>query len=108
MNDLIINFVQNILNSFDFAFCLIVNVSTYIFINAISKLKSNINLTTWQKRLVFLIISFIVAFIYKLLGSDLKILFNSIILAPVTWSWIFKPICKKLGIDYSKGIIFND
>ena len=30
------------------------------------------------------------------------IIFNSCIIAPVSWSWIAKPILNKLGIDYKK------
>ena len=45
-------------------------------------------------------VSIITAIIYYITNSDIKIIFNSFILAPVSWSWIFKPICKKFNIDY--------
>ena len=34
--------------------------------------------------------------------ENTTILINSAILAPVAWSWIFKPILKKIGVDYKK------
>ena len=37
---------------------------------------------------------------YYITGTDTKLIINSAILAPVSWSWIFKPICKYLNIDY--------
>lgn len=34
--------------------------------------------------------------------EETVILINSSVLAPVAWSWIFKPILKKIGVDYKK------
>ena len=34
--------------------------------------------------------------------ENTTILINSAILAPVAWSWIFKPILKKIGVDYKQ------
>jgi hypothetical protein len=34
--------------------------------------------------------------------EETVILINSSVLAPVAWSWIFKPILKKLGVDYKQ------
>ena len=50
---------------------------------------------------MFVIISTIIAIIYCLTGSEVRTVFNSFILAPVSWSWIFKPICNKLGVGYN-------
>ena len=47
------------------------------------------------------IASIITAIIYCLTGSEIRTIFNSFILAPVSWSWIFKPICDKLGVGYN-------
>lgn len=103
MDELIVNFISNIIANFDFTFCVIVNVATYLSIKAFTDNSKNVKFTTWQKRLVFISLSILIAVIYKITGSDLKILFNSIIIAPVTWSWILKPICKKLNIDYNNN-----
>ena len=89
------------LQSFDFGFCIVVNILTYLIIKIIDS-KKNKPLTKWQKRLVLLSAIFILSIIYYFIGSDLKLIINSSILAPVFWSWIAKPICDKLGIDYRK------
>lgn len=102
MDEIISNLITTTINSFDFTFCIIVNILTYLFIKASNDIKLNIKSPTWTKRIIFLIVSIIVAIVYYLIGSDSKVLFNSIILAPVSWSWIFKPICVKLNIDYKK------
>ena len=31
---------------------------------------------------------------------DIRVLINSIILAPISWSWVFKPIAKRMNWDY--------
>lgn len=101
MEEIISNIINNTINNFDIAFCIIVNIATYLAINTINNIRKNKKLTTWNKRIVFLVVSFIIAIIYCIIGSDYKIIFNSLILAPVSWSWIFKPICNKLNIDYN-------
>lgn len=89
------------LQSFDFGFCIVVNILTYLIIKIIDS-KKNKPLTKWQKRLVLLSAILILSIIYYFIDSDLKLIVNSSILAPVFWSWIAKPICDKLGIDYRK------
>ena len=89
------------LQSFDFGFCIVVNILTYLIIKIIDS-KKNKSLTKWQKRLVLLSAILILSIVYYFIGSDLKLIINSSILAPVFWSWIAKPICDKLGIDYRK------
>lgn len=101
MEEIISNIINNTINNFDIAFCVIVNIATYLAINTINNIRKNKKLTTWNKRIVFLVVSFIIAIIYCIIGSDYKIIFNSLILAPVSWSWIFKPICNKFNIDYN-------
>lgn len=93
--------INNIINNFDFPFCITVNISTYIIIKIITDYKKKSKVSTWNKRIIFLIVSIIIAIIYYFTGSNIKIIFNSFILAPVSWSWIFKPICDKLNIGYN-------
>lgn len=103
MNEIISNIINTTINSFDFTFCIIVNITTYLII----KWFINKELSTWNKRKIFIIASIILGIIYYFTGSDIKILINSIILAPVSWSWIFKPICSKFNIDYSDANKLN-
>lgn len=107
LEEIIINIINNTINSFDIPFCISVNIATYITVNIINNKRNN-KLTTWNKRLVFLIISILIAIFYCANGSDYRTILNSIILAPVSWSWIFKPICSKLKIDYKNKDISNE
>lgn len=87
--------IQNTLNSFDWSFCISVNVLTYIIVKTFKG-----KLSTWLKRLVMLLVVVLIGAVEYFLGMDTKCLINSAILAPVSWSWIFKPILKKFNIDY--------
>lgn len=104
MEEIISTILNNTINSFDFPFCITVNITTYLIIKTITDYKKKGKVSTWNKRLIFLIISIIIAIIYCLTGSDIKTIFNSFILAPVSWSWIFKPICDKLNIGYNSKL----
>ena len=93
--------IDSILSSFDFGYCLTVNILTYIVVRLIDSIRSK-HLTKWQKRIVLLVAIAILSTAYYLIGTDLRVLVNSSILAPVSWSWVFKPIVKKLNLDYRK------
>lgn len=101
MEEVISTTINNTINSFDFPFCISVNIATYLVIKTITNYKKKDKISTWNKRLIFVLISIIIAIIYCLTGSEIRTVFNSFILAPVSWSWIFKPICDKLGIGYN-------
>lgn len=100
--DLITNSVQNTLDSFDFSFCVTVNVLTYIIIKSIDELNGSKQVSTWGKRLILLISLIIISVVYYIAGMNLKHLTNSAILAPVFWTWIMKPLCKVFNIDYKQ------
>lgn len=99
MDEAISTIINSVITSFDFTFCIIVNIATYLIIKAIITTDKFFT-TTWFKRIVFLIVCTVVALVYCVTGSDIKVILNSFILAPVSWSWIFKPICDKLNIGY--------
>lgn len=99
--DFINDIVSSIIQSFDFGYCVVVNILTYIIIKVFDNTKEK-RLSTWQKRLVLLFNIVILGVIYFLIGADMKIIANSVILAPVSWSWVFKPMCKLFNIDYKK------
>ena len=90
--------ISQTIQSFDFGYCLTVNVLTYLIIKILTHFK--VSLTTWGKRLVLVPVLVVLAIVYYFIGCDIRVLINSAILAPVSWSWIFKPICKTLNIDY--------
>ena len=88
------------IKSFDFAYCISVNILTYLIIKFIDSLNGKKAVSTWSKRIVLLVVILFTWVLYNLIGCDNKILLNSAILAPVFWSWIIKPICKYFKIDY--------
>lgn len=99
--DVINNIINALISQFDFTYCVIVNIMTYLIINFMIKVAGG-NVVVSIKRIVLLFSIIVIATIYYFLGTDIKILVNSAILAPVSWSWIFKPIANKLGWDYKQ------
>ena len=94
--------INTTINSFDFTYCLIVNLLTYFVIKIIDELNKNKEVKTWIKRVVLIVCILLTGIVYYITGQDVRLLFNSAILAPVAWSWIFRPIFKKLGIGYKE------
>ena len=95
--------INQLVGNFDFALMLIINVITYAAIKIIDEVNGNKLPTTWQKRIVFVIVAIITGIIYKCITEiPIHIIINSCIIAPVAWSWLAKPIAGKFGIDYKK------
>lgn len=91
---------QNIINNFDWAYMLSVNVLTYSIIQLLKTLtKKKIN--KLAKQIILIFSTIVLAACYKYIGDvSLRILLNSAILAPVAWDFIFRPIADKFGIGY--------
>ena len=102
MTDIVSDIIQTTLNSFDFGYCVVVNLLTYFIVKGFEDFKKV--LTKWKKRLALLFSIIFIGVIYHMYGDDLKLIVNSAILAPVSWSWIFKPICAKFKLDYKKEV----
>ena len=98
--DIIYQIIETTINSFDFGYCIIVNVLTYLVIKLVDELNKEKEVTTWVKRAILLGCILSTGVVYYLLGQDVKLLINSAILAPVSWDIIFRPVCKMLGINY--------
>lgn len=94
--------INTTIESFDFGFCVAVNILTYLIIKLIDELNGSRKVATWTKRGVMLIAVIVISIAYYVTGSNPKLIINSAILAPVFWSWIGKPICDKLNIGYRK------
>lgn len=99
--DVINNIINALISQFDFTYCVIVNIMTYLIINFMIKVVGG-NIVVPIKRIVLVFSIIVIAAIYYFIGTDIKVLVNSAILAPVSWSWIFKPIANKLGWDYKQ------
>lgn len=105
--EIIYDTIQTTLNSFDFAYCIIVNILTYLIINIINSRNGNIDMKMWSKRIILLLCIVIVGCFYYFTGSDIKLVLNSAIITPVFWSWIIKPVCKYFKIDYKQLSLFE-
>lgn len=97
--EIINQIIQQVINSFDFTYCVVVNALTYILVAVLIYICKG-NVTRTIKKLVLLFSIVIVSTIYYVIGVDGKLIINSSILAPVSWTWIIKPILSKLGYDY--------
>ena len=107
IEEIINNIITTIISSFDLAYCISVNILTYLIIKIIDSLNGKRDVSTWSKRIVLLVVILFTGVLYNLIGCDNKILLNSAILSPVFWSWIMKPICKKFKIDYRDINLFE-
>ena len=97
--------ISNFQANFDISFIISVNVLTYLIIRFIDSLNGAKSVSTWSKRLVAIIASTVLAFLYYGCGYDNVFrLINSTIIAPVAWSWILKPIAQILKMDYKQII----
>lgn len=94
--------IDILLENFDISYCIAVNIATYLIIKFIDDINGNKIVPRYCKRIILLVVIIIMSIIYHLVGVNAKIIVNSAILAPVSWSWIFKPLCTKLHIDYRK------
>ena len=93
--ELINQILQTIINSFDIAYCLVVNLLTYILISSITTVIHKQITRVWKRVILC------VSIVYINFGSiNIRVLINSIILAPISWSWVFKPIVKRMNWDY--------
>ena len=97
--EIINNIIETTLNSFDFTYCIVVNLLTYIIIKLVDETAKN-KVNIWIKRAILLSVILSTGVVYYLINEDVKLILNSAILAPVFWSWVMKPICKKFKIDY--------
>ena len=105
--EIINTLIETTLNSFDFTYCICVNIATYVVINIILGITKKKNLSVWLKRLILVLCTIVLGSIYVFTGSEFKYILNSSILAPVFWSWVMKPICNKFGIDYKQLSVFE-
>lgn len=100
--DIVQQIVDTTLQSFDFGFCIAVNILTYLIITLIDSCNGDKVVNTWIKRIVMVSSVLAIAIAYYIMNEDTKLILNSAILAPVFWSWIGRPICDKLNINYKK------
>ena len=94
--------INQIISNFDFAYMFVVNVLTYVLIKIIDYVNGEKAVSVLQKRLL-LFMSILIVYSTDI-GYDNKIiLINSSIVAPISWSWILRPIITKFGFGYKQS-----
>ena len=92
-----------LINNFDYPYMFSINILTYLIIKLLDNLNGDEIPSLVAKRIVLIISTIIITFVYVLIGYDNKIiLVNSAIAAPIFWSWVLRPICIKFGIGYKE------
>ena len=94
--------IDILLENFDISYCIAVNIATYLSIKFIDDINGKKIVPRYCKRIILLLVIIVMAVIYHLSGVNSKVIIDSAILAPVSWSWIFKPLCSKFNIDYRR------
>lgn len=102
----IMDFVNQLMSSFDFAYMFAVNIATYIFIKCIDVLNGNKVVATWQKRIVAVIVGILIGLVVIKFGSDKKVIFYSFFVSLLSWDTVFKPILNILNekFNYRKEV----
>lgn len=99
MMEIINQILQQLLSNFDITYCVVVNILTYVLITILINICKG-NVTRTIKKIILLISIVVIGVVYYVIGEDIKIIVNSSILAPVSWTWLVKPILAKMGYDY--------
>lgn len=101
----IIAIINQVIDNFDFAYMFAINALTYCIIKIIDEINKDKVVNTWTKRGVLIGAIIVVTMLYSFTGYERwTVLINSACVAPVAWSWIFKPLLTKFGLDYKKYI----
>lgn len=97
------NLIIDISNNFSFSYMIIVNILTYFVIKSADYLNGDAAVPIIHKRIILVIVTLAMFIVYKFY-SDISIivLINSAIAAPVFWSWVLRPILKKLKLNYKQ------
>lgn len=98
-------FIDILINNFDIAYMLSINILTYLIIKVIDYFNKQKKVKLIYKRLVLIISTIICCTLYKYCTEvDTRVLINSTIAAPVFYSWVLKPIIEKYKIGYNKDV----
>lgn len=97
--------IDQVINNFDIAYMLSINILTYLVIKVIDYFNKYEKVKLIIKRLVLIICTIICCVVYKFFTNiDTQILINSTIAAPVFYSWIMKPFLQRINIGYRRDV----
>ena len=90
--------ISQLISNYNFNLILSINIISYLIIQLLHK---SMFTPKGIKILITIIVSIAMGIIYYFISDiSTEVLINSVILAPLAWDWVFKPILNKLGIDY--------
>lgn len=91
-----------LLENFDISYMLSINILTYMIIKFIDFLNGEKKLKLIYKRLVLILSTIVCCIIYHFVTDlETRVLVNSTIAAPVFYSWVMKPLLKKIKLQYN-------
>lgn len=91
-----------LLENFDISYMLSINILTYMIIKFIDFLNGEKKLKLIYKRLVLILSTIVCCIIYHFVTDlETRVLINSTIAAPVFYSWVMKPLLKKIKLQYN-------
>lgn len=94
--------IDILLSNFDISYMLSINILTYMIIKFIDFLNGDKKLKLIYKRLVLILSTIVCCIIYHFVTDlETRVLINSTIAAPVFYSWVMKPLLKKIKLQYN-------
>lgn len=92
--------LSQLISNYNFNLILSINIISYLIIQLLHKIMFT---PKGIKILITIIVSIAVGILYHFISDiSIEVLVNSVILAPLAWDWVFKPILNKIGIDYKE------
>lgn len=90
--------ISQLISNYNFNLILSINIISYLIIQLVHKIMFT---PKGIKILITIIVSIATGVLYHFISdTSTEVLVNSIILAPLAWDWVFKPILNKIGVDY--------
>lgn len=103
------NIFQQLFTNFDLSYIFAINALTYFIIKLIDSYNESTSISIFYKRLILVGVCAIMFPIYYCIwNKELIILINSTIAAPVVWSWIIRPIIKRLNLGYAESNMIKE
>ena len=92
--------ISQLIPNYNFNLILSINIISYLIIQLLHKIMFT---SKDIKILITIIVSIAAGILYHFISDiSTEVLVNSVILAPLAWDWVFKPILNKIGIDYKE------
>lgn len=92
--------LSQLISNYNFNLILSINIISYLIIQLLHKIMFT---PKSIKILITILVSIAAGILYHFISDiSTEVLVNSVILAPLAWDWVFKPILNKIGIDYKE------